>query len=97
MLLNNMEISRICSRDMLKSNNSSKVTGSRFEPFPTYPWLPLWFSKESTCNAGDPGSIHGLGGVPGEGHSYPLQYSGLENFMDRGASWPQSTAAKRRT
>ena len=35
--------------------------------------------KESTCNAGDPGLIPGLGRFPREGISYPLQYSGLEN------------------
>ena len=38
--------------------------------------------KESTCNAGDLGSIPGLGRSPREGKSYPLQYSGLENSMD---------------
>ena len=38
--------------------------------------------KESTCNAGDLGSIPGLGRSPGEGKGYPLQYSGLENSMD---------------
>ena len=38
--------------------------------------------KESACNAGDLGSISGLGSSPGEGNSYPLQYSGLENSMD---------------
>ena len=38
--------------------------------------------KESACNAGDLGSIPGLGRSPGEGNSYPLQYSGLENSMD---------------
>ena len=38
--------------------------------------------KESTCNAGDIGSISGLGRSAGEGNSYPLQYSGLENSMD---------------
>ena len=38
--------------------------------------------KESTCNAGDLGSIPELGRYPGEGKSYPLQYSGLENSMD---------------
>ena len=38
--------------------------------------------KESSCNAGDPGSIPGSGRSSGEGFSYPLQYSGLENFMD---------------
>ena len=57
--------------------------------------------KESTCNAGDPGSIPGSGRSPGEGIGYqlqhsglensmngsPLQYSFLENSMDRGAWW----------
>ena len=38
--------------------------------------------KETACNAGDPGSIPGSGRSPGEGNSYPLQYSGLENSMD---------------
>ena len=42
-------------------------------------------SKESACYAGDPGSIPGLGGSLGEGNGYPLQYSCLDNFMDRGA------------
>ena len=38
--------------------------------------------KEYTCDAGDPGSIPGLGRSPGEGKGYPLQYSSLENSMD---------------
>ena len=38
--------------------------------------------KESTCNAGDPGSIPGPGRSAGEGKDYPLQYTGLENSMD---------------
>ena len=38
--------------------------------------------KESTCNAGDPGSIPGLGRSPGEGKGYTRQYSGLENSTD---------------
>ena len=38
--------------------------------------------EESTCNAGDLGSIAGLERSPGEGKGYPLQYSGLENSMD---------------
>ena len=38
--------------------------------------------KESAYNAGDPGSIPGLGRCPREGKGYPLQYSGLENSMD---------------
>ena len=56
-------------------------------------------SKESACNAGDLGSVPGLARSPGEGNGYPLQYSCLENPMDRGAwgatvhrvvkSWPR--------
>ena len=38
--------------------------------------------KESACIARDLGSIPGLGRSPGEGNSYPLQYSGLENSTD---------------
>ena len=38
--------------------------------------------KESACNAGDLGSIPGLGRSPGEGKGYPLQYSSLEKSMD---------------
>ena len=44
-------------------------------------------SNESACNAGDPGSIPGLGRSPGEGNGYPFQYSCLENSMHRGAWW----------
>ena len=42
-------------------------------------------SKVSACNAGDLGSIPGSGRSPGEGNGNPLQYSCLENPMDRGA------------
>ena len=41
--------------------------------------------KAFACNAGDLGSIPGLGRSPGEGNGNPLQYSYLENPMDRGA------------
>ena len=40
---------------------------------------------ESACNAGDLGSIPGLGRSLGEENGNPLQYSGLDNFMDGGA------------
>ena len=64
----------------------------------TTEWLSLHFRgfpsgsvvKESACNAGDPGSIPGLGRSPGEGNGNPLQYSCLEKPMDWGA-W-QATA-----
>ena len=42
-------------------------------------------SKEPVCNVGDPGSVPGLGRSPGEGHGNPLQYSCMENSMDRRA------------
>ena len=42
--------------------------------------------KLFACNAGDPGSVPGLGRSPGEGNGNPLQYSGLDNFMDGGTS-----------
>ena len=45
-------------------------------------------SKESACKDGDPGSIHGSGRSPREGNGNPLQYSCLENSMDRGAWQP---------
>ena len=41
--------------------------------------------KEPACEAGDPGSFPGVGRSPGEGNGNPLQYSCLENSMDRGA------------
>ena len=43
--------------------------------------------KESACNAGDPGSIPRLGRSRGQGNGNPLQYSCLENPMDREAWW----------
>ena len=46
-------------------------------------------SKNSICNAGDLGSVPRLGRFPGEGKGYPLQYSGLENFMDYGSWGPK--------
>ena len=41
--------------------------------------------EESACNAGDLGSVPGLGRYPGGGKGYPLQCSCLKNSMDRGA------------
>ena len=58
----------------------------------TLPHTSSWFfhggsdSKESTCNAGDLGSVPGSGRFPGGGNGNPLQYSCLENRMDR-RSW----------
>ena len=48
-------------------------------------WLPRWFSGKSACQAGDAGSIPGLGRSPGEGIGNLLQYSCLGNTMEKGA------------
>ena len=57
-------------------------------PMLLYTGLPLWLRcKEYPCSTGDPGSIPESGRLPGEGIGYLLQYSCLENPMDRGA-WP---------
>ena len=54
-----------------------------------YCWLKVDFSgdsgRESASNAGDPGSIPGLGRSAGEGRGNPLQYSYVENTTDRRA------------
>ena len=46
--------------------------------------------SESACNAGDLDSVPGSGRSPAEGSDYPLQYSCLENPMDRGGWWAMS-------
>ena len=51
--------------------------------------------KVSAYNVGDPGSIPGSGRSPGEGNGNPLQYSCLENPMDREACGLQSTGLQR--
>ena len=57
-----------------------------FWNFCTFLGLPCSsYGKESACNAGDPGSIPGLGKSSREGNGNTLQYSCLENPMDRGA------------
>ena len=51
-------------------------------------WLLRWLrGKESASNAGDTGSIPGLGRSPGKGNGNPIQYSCLGNPMDRGSWW----------
>ena len=55
--------------------------------FPPWGFLGGSDSREFAGSAGDLGSIPGLGRCPGEGNGYPLQYSCLENSMDREAWW----------
>ena len=63
---------------------TSKVNSERF--IMTLPLIEGFCGgsdgKESACNAGDLGSIAGLGRSPGEGTGYPFQYSGLKNSVD---------------
>ena len=65
------------------------IVSLRFLPPPEF-WSQVGFrggsdGKESAFRAGNLGSIPGLERSPGKESSYPLQYSGLENSMDRGA------------
>ena len=63
------------------------------------PMPPWWLMvRNPSANAGDMGSILGLGRSPGGGHGNPLQYSCLENPMDRGDWWtPVHSVAKSQT
>ena len=75
----------------MNSGSIPNLTGRRLS------WIDLTLSNaimgfpggsdgnKTACNAGDPGSIPGSGRSPGEGNGSPLQYSCLENSMDRGA------------
>ena len=75
------------------SNEYSELISSKLLVFikmlPSMRGGLLWWlrSEESACNAGDTGSIPGSGRSPGRGGGNPLQYSCLENSMDRGAWW----------
>ena len=83
----NQPLDRPCER---KGKQTLALNGGGGREFATVFNLRMGFpggsdSKESACNIGDLGSIPGLGESPGEGTSYPLQYSCLENSMDRKA------------
>ena len=86
-----------CRRDPFKFGKKGPVTQSVNSPeVSAGPGLPGGSDgKESACNIGDLGSIPGLERSPGERNSYPLQYSGLENSMDR-AAWHAIVHASQR-
>ena len=72
----------------LKLNNIIYNISAHINPYAQY--FIIWYpggsdGKASAYNVGDPGSIPGSGRSPGEGNGNPLQYSCLENPMDRGA------------
>ena len=66
----------------LRGQTTKICTLAGGQPGKTCSWYGGSAGKESTCYVGDVGLIPGLGRSPGEGNSYPLQYSGLESFMD---------------
>ena len=78
---------------MIILGKNIKVKNLEYFVFPHTIVLPsyIWYmgfpggsdDKESACNSGDPGSILGSGRSPGGGNGYPLQYSCLENSMNR--------------
>ena len=92
--LTNIEMPMPKTKVLVIMQTSACKPGAR--PLPTITMavgLPWWLSgKESTCNIRDAGSIPGWGRSPGGGHGDPLQYSCLENPMDRGAWQPYGLA-----
>jgi len=80
-----IQISKLKSRERIKRlRGLGGIEYNIPEPWDSYKRCIIGGSagKESACNVGDLGSTPGLGRSPGEGNSYPLQYSGLENFMN---------------
>ena len=80
-----------------KSNILERMEFDKSHSINHLPWQFLGFpggsvSKESACNAGVLGLIPELGRSPGEENDYPLQFSCLENSMDRGA-WQATVIA----
>ena len=83
--------SPVIPKKKLTSSRISLLWSNRFFIVSTFPYSQGFpgslVGKESACNAGDLGLIPGLGRYPGDGIGSPLQYSCLENSMDRGAWW----------
>ena len=71
---------RVAGQEQADTLSASALLSCSREGFPRSS-----VGKETAGNAGDPGLIPGLGRSPGEGNGSPLQYSCLENPMDRGA------------
>ena len=84
-----MRTYRIAQGTLLSDLRRSKWEGNIKKRGYMYTWgFPVGSeSKESASNVGSLGSIPGSGRSPGEGNGNPLQYSCLENPMDRGTWW----------
>ena len=88
LILTNLGLNQLNQLDVLVSHihNIEKIPLEEVMA-PVFLGLPWWLSgKESVCNAGNVGLIPELGRSPAGGHGNPLQYSCLENSMNRG-SW----------
>ena len=78
---------------LTRTEGTKELLATFYYPQPLLCWdgqitlLRKLAANVSAFNVGDPGSISGLGRSPGEGNGNPLQYSCLENSMDRGAWW----------
>ena len=79
------DISLSCELFGAENNQGPRDPGRNYDLFPNC--LVAQMIKNSTVNAGDAGSIPGLGRSPGEGNGNPLQHSCLGNPMGRGAWW----------
>ena len=89
-ILNNQKVKEEIRRKIekrLETNKNENITCQNLWDGAKASFPCSSVSKESACNAGDPGLIPGLGRSPGEGNDNPLQYPCLENLMDRGAWW----------
>ena len=84
----NTGVGSICLLQLNKTTKQNYVSAFDFHQPVDKEGLPWWLTgKESTCQAGDSGSIPGWGRSPGEGNGNLFQYSCLGNPMDRGAWW----------
>ena len=85
----------------IRSNSVFVLNNDRPDPSPVYGTTKAEtrssVGKASAYDAGDPGSIPGLGRSPGEGNDNPLWYSCLDNAMDRGVWWASLWGRKSRT
>ena len=84
MLLVNLNTGKDREKDVYKENKKKKKS-KKEDPFKHLRFPDSSVGKEPSYNARDPGLIPGWGRSPGEGNGNPLQYSCLQNFMDREA------------